>query len=83
MVRDREADVVDRELLALDAAGCSFADVVKTTVFVADMRDYAAVNGVYATAFAEPFPGRSAVEAARLPKDALVEIEVVAYRPRT
>ncbi len=79
-----QTEQVLRNLSAvLDAAGCSFADVVKTTVFVADMRDYAAVNGVYATAFAEPFPGRSAVEAARLPKDALVEIEVVAYRPRT
>ncbi|MCP4868200.1 MAG: RidA family protein [Proteobacteria bacterium] len=65
----------------LAAAGCTLADVVKTTVFVADMNDYATVNGVYDSHFAAPYPARSAVEAARLPKDARVEIELVAYRP--
>lgn len=63
----------------LRAAGGSFADVVKTTVFLKDMGDFAAMNAVYASYFEgiEP-PARAAVEAARLPKDALVEIELVA-----
>ena len=52
--------------------------VVKTTVFLSDMNNFAAMNGVYATFFAGACPARSAVEVARLPKDALVEIEVVA-----
>ncbi|MNJ65875.1 Enamine/imine deaminase [compost metagenome] len=56
------------------------ADVVKTTVFLKDMNDFAAVNAVYAEFFTEPYPARSAVEVARLPKDGLVEIEVVAAK---
>ncbi len=52
--------------------------VVKTTVFLADMNDFAAMNEVYAQFFQEPFPARSAVQAARLPKDAKVEIEAIA-----
>ena len=62
----------------LSAAGCTMADVVKTTVFLKDMNDFAAMNGVYATFFPADPPARSAVEVARLPKDALVEIEVIA-----
>jgi len=55
-------------------------NVVKTTVFLSDMNNFAAMNGVYATFFEEgSYPARSAVEVARLPKDALVEIEVVAH----
>ena len=65
----------------LGAAGCTLGDVVKTTVFLADMADFDAMNKVYAQAFAEPFPARSTVAAKALPKDALVEIEVVAIRP--
>jgi len=65
----------------LAAAGCTLADVVKTLVFVADMNDYATINGIYDAHFTAPYPARSAVEAARLPKDALVEIEVVALVP--
>lgn len=76
-----QAEQVFKNLEAvLAAAGCTLADVVKTTVFVADMNDYATVNGVYDSHFAAPYPARSAVEAARLPKDALVEIELVAYK---
>jgi len=59
------------------AAGGSMSQVVKTTVFLKDMNDFAAVNGVYSQFFAEPYPARSAVEVARLPKDGLVEIEVI------
>ena len=63
----------------LEAAGTDMAHVVKTTVFLKDMNDFAAMNGVYATFFGEGgFPARSAVEVARLPKDALVEIEAIA-----
>ena len=65
----------------LAAGGCSLADVVKTTLFLADMRDFAAVNGVYDSRFGAPYPARSAVEAAGLPKGALFEIEAVAVIP--
>lgn len=62
----------------LEEAGLSMADVVKTTVFMADMNDFADMNSVYAEFFAEPYPARSAVAIKTLPKGALVEIEVVA-----
>ena len=63
----------------LEAAGTSLDKVVKTTVFLSDMNNFAAMNGVYATFFSEgSYPARSAVEVARLPKDAMVEIEVIA-----
>lgn len=65
----------------LAAAGTDMDHVLKTTVFLKDMNDFGAMNGVYATFFAEgKFPSRSAVEVARLPKDALVEIEVIAAK---
>lgn len=62
----------------LTAAGLTMENVVKTTVFLKDMNDFAAMNGVYATFFPSNPPARSAVEVARLPKDARVEIECVA-----
>ena len=62
----------------LEAAGASLKDVVKTTVFLRDMDDFGAMNAVYAEFFTEDFPARSAVQVARLPKDAAVEIEAVA-----
>jgi 2-iminobutanoate/2-iminopropanoate deaminase len=62
----------------LAEAGATFQDVVKATVFLKDMNDFAAVNGIYASYFGEHKPARSAVEVARLPKDVLVEIEVIA-----
>ena len=62
----------------LEAAGLTMANVVKTTVFMADMNDFADMNGVYAEFFKEPYPARSAVAVKALPKGALVEIEVVA-----
>jgi 2-iminobutanoate/2-iminopropanoate deaminase len=64
----------------LAAAGCTLGDVVKTTVFLADMADFEAMNKVYGAAFAEPYPARSTVAAKGLPKDALVEIEAIAIR---
>ncbi|MEM6529788.1 MAG: RidA family protein [Chloroflexota bacterium] len=62
----------------LEAAGTSMANVVKATVFLADIGDFAAVNEVYAEFFEEPYPARSALEVANLPLGAQVEIEVVA-----
>ena len=64
----------------LKEAGLDMGNVVKTTVFMADMNDFADMNGVYAEFFAEPFPARSAVAVKTLPKGALVEIEVVAAK---
>ena len=62
----------------LAAAGAAMENVIKTTVFLSDMNNFAAMNGVYATFFEGACPARSAVEVARLPKDALVEIECIA-----
>lgn len=64
----------------LQAAGTALNAVVKTTVFLKDMNDFAAMNEVYAAAFGDHKPARSTVEAARLPKDVMVEIEVIAVR---
>ena len=64
----------------LENAGSSMDKVLKTAVFLKDINDFAAMNGVYATFFSEgSYPSRSAIEVARLPKDALVEIEAIAY----
>ena len=62
----------------LEEAGLTMSDVVKTTVFMADMNDFADMNAVYAEFFAEPYPARSAVAVKMLPKGALVELAVVA-----
>ena len=62
----------------LAAGGRSYADVVKTTVYLADMSEFATMNAVYATYFAAPYPARATVEAARLPRDVNVEIELIA-----
>jgi len=62
----------------LKAGGRSFSDVVRTTVFLADMSDFAEVNKVYGSYFSEPYPARATVQVARLPKDARVEIDVIA-----
>ena len=62
----------------LEAAGLSYADVVKTTVFMKDLSEFAVMNEVYASFFTESPPARAAFEVARLPKDVLVEIEAIA-----
>ena len=62
----------------LKAAGSDMSKVIKTTVFIKDMNDFGKVNEIYAKYFTEPFPARSCVEVARLPKDALVECEDIA-----
>ena len=81
-------DVTEQTKLAIEnvekllkAAGCELSDIVKTLVFIKDMNDFAAVNAVYADMIkAEVMPARSCVEVARLPKDALVEIEAIALK---
>jgi 2-iminobutanoate/2-iminopropanoate deaminase len=70
--------VLDNIAALLSAADRSFGDVVRTTIFLADMNDFAAVNEVYGQYFSEPFPARATVQVARLPKDARVEIDVIA-----
>ena len=64
----------------LKEAGCSLANVVKTTVLLADIADFAAMNEVYTSFFSEPFPARSAFAVRDLPKGALVEIEMIAAK---
>src|SRR5271170_3533954 len=77
-VRQQTERVFENLKAVLEAGGTSFNHVVKTTVFLKDMNDFAAMNEVYARYFAAAPPARSTVQAARLPKDALVEIEVIA-----
>ena len=62
----------------LKAAGSDLSKTVKTTVFIMNMNDFGAINAIYAQYFTEPFPARSCVEVARLPKDVLLECEVIA-----
>jgi 2-iminobutanoate/2-iminopropanoate deaminase len=64
----------------LQSGGLSYGDVVRTTVYLADMNDFAAMNDVYRTFFVEPYPARSTIQAARLPRDARIEIDVIALR---
>ena len=70
--------VFDNLGAVLKAGGRSFADVVRTTVYLADMNDFAAVNQVFGLYFSDPYPARATVQVARLPKDARVEIDVIA-----
>jgi 2-iminobutanoate/2-iminopropanoate deaminase len=72
--------VFDSMKALLEAAGSSCEDVVKTTVFIKDMNDFAALNEIYATYFTGAFPARSCVEVARLPKDVLIEMEAIALK---
>lgn len=64
----------------LEAAGTDISQVVKTTVFIKEMNDFGAINEVYAKYFTEPYPSRSCVEVARLPKDVMLEIEAIALQ---
>lgn len=77
-IRAQTERVLNNAQAVLEAAGSSLNQVVKTTVFLADMNDFAAMNEVYATFFSATRPARSTVQAARLPRDVKVEIEVVA-----
>ncbi|PYI50215.1 RidA family protein [Paenibacillus flagellatus] len=78
---EEQTHQVFRNLSAvLEAAGATFADVVKATVFIKDMNQFAAVNQIYASYFGDHKPARSTVEVARLPRDVLVEIELIATK---
>jgi 2-iminobutanoate/2-iminopropanoate deaminase len=70
--------VLDNIGAILTAAGLSFPDIVRTTVYLADLSDLAAMNQVYATYFSEPYPARATVQVARLPRDVRIEIEAIA-----
>ena len=83
-IREQTTRVLDNLSAVLSEAGLGMADVVKTTVYLKDMGDFAAMNEVYAAYLAPEGvvpPARSTVEVARLPKDALVEIDVIALAP--
>ena len=80
-IREQTRQSLTNVKAILEAAGLSMDAVAKTTVFLSDMNNFGAMNEVYATFFTEgSYPARSAVEVARLPKDALVEIEVIAVK---
>ncbi len=79
-IREQTAQSLGNARAILEAAGLGLQNVIKTTVFLADMADFAAMNEVYAQFFAAPFPARSAVAVRTLPKGALVEIECIAAR---
>ena len=76
---EAQAHQVFKNIAALlEAAGSSISKVVKTTVFIKNMDDFAAINAVYGQYFTQPYPARSCVEVARLPKDVLLECEAIA-----
>ena len=80
---EAEAERALKNLTAvLDAAGCTFGDVVKTTVFLADIADFPAVNAIYGRFMPDPPPARSTFAVAALPKGARVEIEAIAIAPK-
>lgn len=80
-VEEQAHQVLKNIRAILEAAGSSMAEVVKATVYLADMNDFSLVNRVYAQYFPEPFPARAAFQVARLPRDVKVEIEVIALAP--
>ena len=76
-----QADRVFKSMTALlESAGTSMKNVVKTTIFIKNMEDFAAINELYAKYFPEPFPARSCIEVARIPKDVLLEAEAIATK---
>ena len=79
-IKEQTKQAITNAKNILKEAGTDLAHVVKTTVYLANMADFAAMNEVYATFFHQPFPARSAVAVKDLPKGALVEVEVLAYK---
>ena len=71
---------LDNVKALLESQGLGFEHVVKSTVFLANMDDFAVMNGIYGEYFVEPYPARSAVQVAKLPKGALIEVEVIATK---
>lgn len=79
-IEDQTRQVLTNLKAVLEAGGLSMDHVVKCTVFLQDMNDFAAMNKVYGEFFSQPFPARAAVQVARLPKDVKVEIEAIAVK---
>lgn len=77
-IRAQTTRVLENMGELLRAGGAGFADVARTTIFLADMNDFATVNEIYAQYFAEPYPARATVQVARLPRDVRVEIDAIA-----
>lgn len=77
-IREQAYKVFENLKAVLTDCGADFTNVVKTTVFLSDMNHFAAMNEIYAEYFKSPYPARSCVEVGRLPKDVLIEIELVA-----
>jgi len=73
--------VMDNLRAVLAAAGLTLADIVRTTIYLIDLNDFAKVNDVYGSYFQEPFPARATVQVARLPRDSRVEIDAIATYP--
>jgi 2-iminobutanoate/2-iminopropanoate deaminase len=78
-IQEQTKQCIENLKVILEASGSSLGNVLKTTVFIKDMNDFSKVNEIYGTYFTDKQPGRSCVEVARLPKDALVEIEAIAF----
>lgn len=79
-IKEQTKQVLENVSAILKSSGSSIENVIKTTVFIKNMNEFADMNAVYETYFTKPFPARSTVEVARLPKDVLVEIEVIAHK---
>lgn len=79
-IKEQTTQVLKNVSAILESEGSSIKNVIKTTVFIKDMNDFVQMNEVYESFFQKPFPARSTVEVARLPKDVLVEIEVIAHK---
>ena len=77
-IKEQTAQSIKNAQMILEAAGTDLKHVVKTTVYLANMSDFAAMNEVYSQFFTEPFPARSAIAVKDLPKGAMVEVEVLA-----
>jgi 2-iminobutanoate/2-iminopropanoate deaminase len=78
-IENETRQVLNNIKAILEKAGMNFSQIVKTTIFLKDMNDFTQVNGVYGTFFSENFPARETVQVSRLPKDANVEISVIAF----
>ncbi len=79
-IKAQAKQAIGNLIALLEESGANAGSVIKTTVFIKDMNDFAAVNEIYASFFTEDYPARSCVEVARLPKDVLIEIEAVALK---
>ena len=79
-IKAQARQAIKNLIALLEESGASASSVVKTTVFIKDMNDFASINEVYAEFFIDNYPARSCVEVARLPKDVLIEIEAVAIK---